>query len=369
MTLLSGAVRAVAGEHRLGRLRIEGADAPVQALALALAGEIGVAVPRASLAAEALPPASGRAPPPRREGRRNCRPDCRSPSAFAHVVGHLGDVILHFAPLAADGREDPEPVHQMRVAVRRLRSAIKVFRRAVALPRGGCRGCRTESAGRAAWPDARLGRVRDRDRRAAGAAFPTEPRLQRLLAAAGRRRRACHDELRGFLASTEFRRLGIELACLAGGQDWRRRRMTRHRPSFPVHSRTSPPTCSTGVSRSLSQIEDDLTLLEPPALHAIRLNAKRMRYAAEFFAPLYPGKATYRFIRRIEPVARPTGRAERRHRRCATARRIVGRQPWLCLRADPGLHRRPQRRHARADRQGLAEVPSAGAVLGVTARS
>jgi CHAD domain-containing protein len=49
--------------------------------------------------------------------------------------------------------------------------------------------------------------------------------------------------------------------------------------------------------KKLMQVDDDLASLEPAALHKIRLHAKRLRYAAEIFAPLCPGKATHRFIR------------------------------------------------------------------------
>ena len=219
MTLLNGAVRAFTGEHRISRVRLEGAAEAVQALAIALAGELRLAVPRASLAAEAFALASGMAPPPRREGAPELPAGLSVAEAFAHAVGHLSDVILYFAPKAAGGKDGPEPVHQMRVAVRRLRSAIKVFRHAVRHP-----AVDAADAGLKALA-AKLAPTRDWDvfvtETAAGvaAAFPAEPRLQRLLAAAERRRRACHDELRGFLTSAEFRRLGIELACLAGGQD------------------------------------------------------------------------------------------------------------------------------------------------------
>ena len=48
--------------------------------------------------------------------------------AVVLITGHLADVILHWARTAPDGTA-PEPVHQMRVAVRRLRTALAVFRR------------------------------------------------------------------------------------------------------------------------------------------------------------------------------------------------------------------------------------------------
>ena len=48
--------------------------------------------------------------------------------------------------------------------------------------------------------------------------------------------------------------------------------------------------------------------LDAAALHAIRLRAKRMRYVAEVFAPIYPGKATRRFMRRLARLQDRLGR-------------------------------------------------------------
>jgi CHAD domain-containing protein len=298
VTLLNGTVRAVAAEHRICRARFEGEADAVQTMAVAVAGEVRLAVPRASLAAEACALATGVAPPPRRLGAPELPSGLSAAEAFAHVVGHLTDVIVHFAPAAADGREGPEPVHQMRVAVRRLRSAIKVFRRAVRCPEVDA-----ADAGLKALA-ARLAPTRDWDvfvtetSAAAARAFPDETRLRRLLAAAERRRRACHDELRGFLGSIDFNRLGIELACLAA-QDWQ----ITH-PEVGSNESTAPleefaASVLDKRLKRLADVDDDIASLEPSALHAIRLSAKRLRYAAEIFAPLYPGKATSRFISRL----------------------------------------------------------------------
>ena len=137
-----------------------------------------------------------------------------------------------------------------------------------------------------------MGRVRDRDRGAGGRDIPAEQRVRHLLGAAERRQRACHRELRSFLDSVEFRRLGVELACLSGS-----------RQEVAEAGETDLLTFAAGVLHKrlgkLSQVEDDLTTLEPGALHALRLRAKQLRYAAEIFAPLYLGKATHRFIHRL----------------------------------------------------------------------
>jgi triphosphatase len=299
LTLLNGSLRAVAAEHRASRIVLAGAEPSVLAIALALAGELRAAVPRASLAAEALSVVRGIPPPPRHEGPPALPAGLSVAAAFAYVVGHLSDVILYFAPSAADGQDGPEPVHQMRVAVRRLRSAIRVFRDAVRCP-----SVDAADAGLKALAS-RLGPTRDWDvfvtetGAKVGAAFPTERKVHGLLAAAERRRHACHAELRAYLHGAEFRRLGVELACLAGGDAWQATlgEVERNELASPLND-FARVVLHRRLER-LVQLDDDIETLEPAALHAIRIRAKRVRYAAEIFAPLYPGKPTKRFIRRL----------------------------------------------------------------------
>ena len=300
LTLLNGAVRAVAAEHRASRIVLAGDEAAVLAVALALAGEVRAAVPRSSLAAEAFSVMRGGIPPPpRHQGAPELPAGQSVADAFAYVVGHLTDVILHVAPAASDGQDGPEPVHQMRVAVRRLRSAIKVFRRAVRCP-----PVDAADAGLKALA-ARLGPTRDWDvfvtetAAKVGAAFPTEPKLHGLLAAAERRRHACHAELRDYLQGAEFRRLGIELACLAGGDAWQATLGEAATNELATPLNEFAGTVLTRRLERLAQLDDDIETLEPAALHAIRIRAKRLRYAAEIFASLYPGKPTKKFIRRL----------------------------------------------------------------------
>ena len=61
---------------------------------------------------------------------------------------------------AVAGAGAPDPVHDMRVATRRLRAALAVFRGIVKLPKAARRG-------RLRWLARRLGRVRDLDVRVA----------------------------------------------------------------------------------------------------------------------------------------------------------------------------------------------------------
>ena len=298
MTVMSGTLRSVATEHSVMRIRLAGAPQAVQNVAVALAKGSAIAVAPVPLSAEALERCAGvQLPEP------PSAPDLPTglsvAAAFAHLVGYLHAFILRHAPSARTQPSDPEPVHQMRVAVRRLRSGIKVFRSAV--PDASIDAVDRDLKSLAA----RLAPARDWDVfvtetcAAVAAAFPADKRLQRLIAAAERRRRACHEELSAYLAGAEFRRLAIELACLsasglapepvpeAGADD----AVVEPLPAFAARM------LNKRVKRLLSA-DAEVTELEPAALHAIRLRAKRLRYAAEMFSPLY-GKQARRYIQTL----------------------------------------------------------------------
>src|SRR6185437_11833010 len=129
---LDGVMRGVTAERRAARLRMAGDAVTVTALALDLAEELPVAIPRAALASETIAAARAGLPAARRLGAAGLPPDLSVAAAFAHVTGHLADVMLHWGELigAPPGPDEPralEPVHQMRVAMRRLRSTMSQF--------------------------------------------------------------------------------------------------------------------------------------------------------------------------------------------------------------------------------------------------
>ncbi len=297
--LTRGVLRTITTEQPACRVHLSGEAPAVLHLALALAGEVHAEVPPATLAGEALAAARATVPAPRRLGATTMPGGLGVAEAFAFVLGHLTDVVLHFAPAAAQDVSGPEPVHQMRVALRRLRSAVTVFRRML-----DCPELQAAKSGLKAL-SARLGPTRDWDvflgetMPEVRAVFPAETKLARLIAAGERRRRECHAALRDFLRSAEFRQLGIALAWLAGARSWY--------PALPegADQPVSLPDFAAGVlDRRLRKLRgtDDISGLEAGELHALRLKAKRMRYAAEIFAPMYPGKAPRRFIHRLTAV-------------------------------------------------------------------
>jgi CHAD domain-containing protein len=317
LTVLEGVLRAVAGERPVCRMTLSGTPDDVTALAVALAAEVRLSVPAAPLAAQAYALA-GHALPPAAIGAPGLPTGASVGDAFVAIAAHLAGVLLHWAPLAsADG--GPEPVHQMRVAARRLRSAIALFRRAV----GGAALDGVNADLRALMGV--LGPVRDWDVFAAGTArmvataFPDDPAILRLMAAVERRRRASYATLHGFLDGAGFRGLGIRLAGLLAARPWERPPAlpdndtgTREAADKQAAALASPLAdfAAHALSRRLAHVNEaggDLSVLAADDLHRVRIQVKRLRYAAEFFAPLSPPRDARRFIRRASVLQERLG--------------------------------------------------------------
>jgi triphosphatase len=303
LTFLNGAIRTVMREQPACRLLISGRGPLAASLAGQIAGELKLAIPRFSLAEEALAIARGAEPKPRALGAPVLVHETSVAEAFDHIVAHLTDVILYWAPLAAAGKHGPEPVHQIRVATRRLRSAFSVFSRAIASP-----SVAEVDAGLKKLA-ATLGPARDWDVFNAGIganvgqAFDADQQegraVAKLLAATERQRVAGYEALQRLVATAEFRQLGIRLAALAATRPWQTEIDETAQAALEM-----PLTdfAASVLGRRLKRMfsnGDDIEHLETETLHEIRLKAKRLRYAAEFFSGLFPSKSTKRFIGRL----------------------------------------------------------------------
>lgn len=199
-----------------------------------------------------------------------------------------------------------EYVHQARVALRRLRAALRLYRRVCVLPPELAAGLRALAAA--------LGPVRDLDVLCDEILPPIAPQYddagrwqtgRRVLEArriAGRAAMraaltaahpgawllGCHRWLllRGWRAAPEARRF-VQRSPLA---DWAARALRRgHR----------------AVLRDARRF----AAMSPSERHALRIRVKRQRYAAEFFAPLYPGRAHVRYRACLSAAQEGLGRA------------------------------------------------------------
>jgi CHAD domain-containing protein len=311
LRVLDGVMRGVTAERRAARAVILGPEAAALALAALLAQDVGAAIPAAALGAAALAAAQASEPSARRLGPPALPPELSVGDAFAHVAGHLTDVMLHWGGQIAAESPELMPVHQMRVAMRRLRSALSLF--AEAADPEALADIKEHLRGLAAV----LGPARDWDvfcsqtGSAVGEAFAPEAQVKRLLTAAERLRGGHYQALRGHLRGPAYRVAMLRLAALPRRRDW----IEQAPPELAaaLTERLAGPLPEFAAAKldkrrkRMLQAGDDIEHLEPGALHEIRLLAKRMRYAAEFFAELWPGKAPRRFIRRLTVLQEALG--------------------------------------------------------------
>ncbi len=190
-------------------------------------------------------------------------------------------VVRHFLPLAAEkAHEDIEHVHQLRVGTRRAAAALRVF--ADALPRKALKATkRTLRVIRRAAGDARDWDVflASLPESKALATATNKPALDFLLGYAIGERTAAQERL--VTAAGEigvlFAEQSDDLAARAREPD------------------ADPPTNFGDLAaRQLGVLFREFTAgveanpTEPPALHALRIAGKRLRYAIEIFADCFP---------------------------------------------------------------------------------
>ncbi len=309
IAVLSGALRGVAAEQAVCRVTLDGPAEMLPAVAAGMAGRARLSVPRAGLGASAIAVARGQVPVPRHLGAPAVRPGQVLSDSIALIIGQLLDVMLHWSEPAAAGAT-PTGVHQMRVATRRLRSALSI-----------CKGVAPCDA--AIGPALRelatvLGAARDWDVFLGGTgaeirdAFPDDRRVRTMLAAAARQRAAAYDRLRAYLASPAFRMLEIALGCTASLRPW-----DTLDAALPEGQNEPGPLqqdtalfASAVLNRRHRQVRRagrGIRTLPIEALHALRKDCKRLRYAAEFFQALYSDKPGRRYVRALAALQEELG--------------------------------------------------------------
>jgi inorganic triphosphatase YgiF len=211
-------------------------------------------------------------------------------TVFSEGVRHLAA-----NQLVAERGRDPEGVHQMRVGARRLRSALRLFE--AWLPPRLAQALADELR----WLAAELGRARDLDVFAEEtlapilAGHPDDPGLAALGRAAENARAVARLGVRDALRSSRYSLLVLRLGRLIEGASLRR-------PGV------EPPTAPAERvarrllrrrARRMHQLGDRFARLPARDLHRLRIRAKRLRYAIELLAPLFPGKAPARTAKRL----------------------------------------------------------------------
>ncbi|WP_175807796.1 CHAD domain-containing protein [Burkholderia cenocepacia] len=200
-------------------------------------------------------------------------------------------------------RDDPEFVHQMRVALRRLRTLMRFF------PRFTDRQWKDTLGVDLRWLAALLGTVRDWD------VFATES-LPALIAAdsgdsvwdgtldaARAQSMAARVELRQALHSARYARLTL------GWLEW------LSALALPAADGDDAPSLRRHATKRVRRLfghlygSPSLTSLDTAARHQVRIDAKRLRYALEFFASLASRRTRTETVKTLARVQSVLGEA------------------------------------------------------------
>lgn len=230
----------------------------------------------------------------------------------AVAVGH--SCLRHFRlnEAALVERADPEALHQLRVSMRRLRSALVLFRSVAADSK--FEALREEIR----WFAGELDEARDLDvlaqRLAAGKA-----KRDSLPAAVSEARAGAYARVEEALSSERLRRLLLGLVRWLEIGNWR----SRDEAKKPIR-----PFAARALGKRWRKIRSEGALLrelDDERLHALRISIKKMRYAAEFFSGLYLlGEVAGRqegFIAALERLQDDLGALND----CVTGRELVAR--------------------------------------------
>lgn len=191
-----------------------------------------------------------------------------------------------------------EQLHQARVALRRLRSAFWLFK---PLFDGDARADAFTSELR--WLAAELGEIRDID-----VLVPRLPEPARAALFAIRESRFGH--LRALLDSGRARLLPIEMAEWLALGSWRTEPADADLRDRDIRAFAADRLEK--LRKRMKREGKDLAGTDDAHRHEVRKDAKKLRYAAEFFVSLYPGRKPRRrmdrFLDRLEALQDKLGR-------------------------------------------------------------
>jgi CHAD domain-containing protein len=213
--------------------------------------------------------------------------------AFKAIAANCLAHIQHNEAGVVEGA-DPESIHQMRVGMRRLRSALGLFKDVIACPDTIKEELR--------WFAAKLGEARDWEVLAGmtllkvHAAAPKRADMQQLQQAARDIARKNREEASAAINSVRYTRLMLSFS------GWMQE--TRQRDSITGSAgnnlnlpiRKFAKRSLANARKRLRKREKRLHGNDAQARHQVRIAAKKTRYATEFFQSLYPARQVRNYV-------------------------------------------------------------------------
>lgn len=304
LALDKGEIRCPRGSQTLSEAELElisGDPGFLLDLGERLLADIPLVLSQLSKAERGYRHARGTAPPlkPKKGERPVLSPKDTIESAFRKIVGAAVDQALHNWRVVLEA-DDPEGPHQLRVGLRRLRSALQAFRPTIDGPH--VRQIATDARDLAR----RVGELRDADVmvddicQSVPVTETDEGDRAALIRHLEVHRKRIREDVRAELKHPRWSTFQIELALFTKAARWRdesasakklSKRVTKH--GHKALDKVWRKVCKHGRHIKALDIEER---------HAMRKDLKTLRYSVEFFMPLYPGKAAEKFVNRLKAL-------------------------------------------------------------------
>jgi inorganic triphosphatase YgiF len=229
---------------------------------------------------------SGDPPQSWKPGRLGLSPDATVEDALAHTVQHcLQHLMANEACVVQT--EDPEGVHQTRVALRRFRSAVRLFRPVLPEQQRSWLNDELRFFGK------QMAAARDWDVFAAEIVAPTllsfsdqEP-FHTLMKRVAECRNQSRNFARDALLSERYTKLLLSISARLAEQAWREQPDSESAAQLFRPARSFADARLTELHQRVCETGARFGTLSVSERHRLRILVKRLRYASNFFGSLY----------------------------------------------------------------------------------
>jgi triphosphatase len=203
----------------------------------------------------------------------------------------------------------PEGVHQLRVAVRRLRSAISSLKKFLPVEQHHW------VTGELRWLGGTLGKARNIDVfatelvPAARVGMPEETGWDELAVTLDRLRRHAYDEVSTAILSQRYTATVLRLLQWFEARGWRAETAPDETDRMTLPIGKIAPAALSQRRRKLRQRSKGFSRLSPPERHKLRIAAKKLRYAIEVFEPLFGEDDSENFVKILKRLQSDLGYA------------------------------------------------------------
>jgi len=236
----------------------------------------------------------------------------RGRECLAIIGSCLAEVIA-----TADGaraRDDPEAIHDLRVAIRRLRAAMVILRKdapsdGLTALGAGLRDLQQELGAAREWDvliDETIGAMPDKMRAIRG--------MHKLIGIAEAQRAEGHRRARAALRSRKYAGFLLRLKAAIG--DSRGGDVTRAIGGADAGTDAASRAFATRAAevlrdrhRKVRALGKVISALDAQELHELRIRIKKLRYAAEFFREIWPGRRAELYLAALSRLQQVSGTA------------------------------------------------------------